>query len=560
MTRNILLLLILFVNSVSIFSQDKDMGKVTAIELNTVNDEKSDGNKLVDTPFLNRLGNGGINVRGNIDYVGNNILSIDDPNINFDTNADFNFGGNDNADFELGYIDIDDDLGIVGSNTTFSSSMSTLNLPSCSRVVFAGLYWAAIYPYDDWDDEVTDFTNNTRDDDFNTMKFKIPGQPYVDIVADKFDATARELIYDDGAQREKPYVCFKDVTNLIDINNPNGDYLGANIKATTGRDTDDGRLGSSAGWVLVIVYENETLSNKNVSIFDGFSTVTRDGGDTEVTFDGFTTIPPNPDGTEVPVRVRLLTAALEGDRPFTGDRFRIRNQGGNFQSISNAANPVNNFFNSSVTKDGVYVTDRAPASTNTLGFDIDMFELDNSGNNLVTNNQTSIDVQFTSNQDSYFPFITALTVEIIEPKIQLIKGIEDSAGNDIQGTPVGLGSELWYNIGFQSVGTDDATNTIITDRLPKNVDLLTTTAPNGAVAPDGTRFDVELPAGVTIVGYDPPSLANDFRGELQLAVDDSLVLEFGSVHNIRLHVQLVTDCNLLRDVCSNVIENQAFAR
>ncbi|WP_408025202.1 beta strand repeat-containing protein [Tenacibaculum sediminilitoris] len=509
------------------------------------NQEKSTANKLVDTPFNNRLGVGGINVKGNITYIGNNILSIDDSRYSFiGPNDDFNYDGNANTDFELGYIDIDDDLGIPGNNTTFSSSMSTLNLPSCSRIIYAGLYWAAIYPYDNWSQESSGV--NTRDNDFNTMKLKLPGQPYQDITG--------TVIYDDGEATQLPYVCYSDVTSLVQsLGNPNGDYYGANIKATVGQDDVGQRLGSSAGWVLVVIYENDNESSKNISLFDGFSTI-NGVVDTDVTFSGFTTIPSGP------VRVQLLTAALEGDKPYIGDSFQILNQSNNYEDITTGTNnQTNNFFNSSITKYNNFVNTRTPRSTNTLGFDVDLFNLNNPSNSIIANGQSSIDVRFTTAQDAYFPFLNALAVEIIEPKVQLIKTIEDAAGGDIQGSPVGLGSELFYNISFQNVGTDDARNTFIIDRLPKNVDLLTTTAPNGSVAPDGTRFDIDLPPGVTIVGYDPPSSLNGFRAELEISVPDDLVLEGGAKYDIRLHAQVVSDCSQLRDVCSNTIENQAFA-
>ncbi|WP_299002048.1 T9SS type B sorting domain-containing protein [uncultured Tenacibaculum sp.] len=513
------------------------------------NQEKSTANKLSDTPFNNRLGVGGINVKGNITYVGNNILSIDDNNYSFiGPNDDFNYGGSANTDFKLGYIDIDDVMGIPGNNTTFSSSMSTLNLPSCSRIVYAGLYWAAIYPYDNWNEE--SYGVNTRDNDFNTMKFKIPGQPYQDITG--------TIIYDDGEATQKPYVCYRDVTSLVQtLGNPNGDYFGANVKATLGQDSVGQRLGSSAGWVMVVVYENDTESSKNISLFDGFSTI--DGVvDTDVTFSGFTT------KNLGPVRVQLLTAALEGDKPYTGDSFQILNQSNNYENITTGSNnQTNNFFNSSITKYNNFVNTRAPRSTNTLGFDVDLFNLNNPANSIIANGQTSIEVRFTTAQDAYFPFLNAMTVEIIEPKVQLIKTIEDASGNDIQGTPVGLGSELFYNISFQNVGTDDARNTVITDRLPKNVDLIEVSAPNGTevTLPDGTtkRFDINLPPGVSITGYKPPSTATDNRAELEISVPDNMVLEGGALYNIRMHVQVVTDCSQLRDVCSNEIANQASA-
>ncbi len=541
---------ILIFNSAFLFCQEKDSiydaqrvsEQLVENQKNVSTSKKTILKKIVDTPFADRLGAGGLNVAGNVTFLGNNIVSINEPGLIVNVNSDFN-RNNDNNGLILGYIDIDDVLNTPGNNTTFSSSMSTLNLPTCSRVVYAGLYWAAVYPYDHWNDEP--FGTNTRDDDFNTMKLKLPGQPYQDIVADKLDTTARELIYDDGAANELPYVCYKDVTSLLQgLTNPNGDYFGANIKATLGRDTHGGSIGSSAGWVIVVIYENENDSSKNISVFDGFSTINPGiSRNTDVTFDGFKTIPAGP------VKAQFLTAALEGDLRFTGDGFQIRNQAGNYQYISRTGflnnSRTRNFFNSSITKNDVDVTERRPKSRNTLGFDIGSFTLNNPSNSIITNNQTSLDVRFISTLDVYYPFLNVMAVEIIQPVIKLIKTVDDGAGNDLGGSEITLGSDLWYNVSFQNKGTDDATNTIITDRLPKNVNLL--------------DADIVLPTGVTLQNYAPPSATNEYRGTLTLKVDDSLVKIGGAKHNIRLHIRVVNDCNSLRSQCSNVIENQAFA-
>ncbi|MCO7186442.1 hypothetical protein NH341_13545, partial [Tenacibaculum sp. XPcli2-G] len=478
---------------------------------------------------------GGINVKGDITFIGNNILSkyVGWPNYNANRPYD---GYEANGQVNMQYIDID------GDPSTVSSSSDQLNLPNCSRVVYAGLYWAGIYPYENW------YTSPySRQHNPNNIKFQLPGQGYQDITAD-------ETIFDDNST----YINYKDITSLVQglvtvatPNGHNGRYMAGNIRAIRGR---QGGVGGAAGWTMVIIYENDLESSKNISVFDGYAEV--DGrNDVDLTYSGFSTIPLGP------VRVNLLAATLEGDRSIPGDRFRIRDRFGNFISQTTGSNNLtNNFFNGSMTRYNNFVTSRVPDGENTLGFDVDLYELNNGGNSVIENNQSSIDVQFTTGGDVYWPFLNALAVEIIEPKVQLIKTIEDASGNDIQGTPVGLGNELFYNISFQNVGTDHARNTIITDRLPKNVDLLTTTAPNGSVAPDGTRFDIDLPPGVSITAYDPPSAANDNRAELEISVPDNMVLEGGALYNIRMHVQVVTDCSQLRDVCSNEVRNQAFAR
>ena len=499
---------------------------------------------------------GGINIKGDITFIANNVLSIDqsgyDPEDPYD-------GSSSNGSVNMQYIDIDNDA------STFSSSSDVLNLPTCSRVVYAGLYWAGVYPYDTWG-------GSARSNDFNKIKFKLPGGAYQDIEADASDVTKRELIYDNGVA----YICYKDITAdiqglaSVDPEGHNGTYVAANIRATRGN--DPGGLGGAGGWTMVVIYENQTESSKNIAVFDGFADVRR-GNNVDLSYSGFITVPVGPNPTNpAPVRAKLLAAALEGDRSINWDSFQINDrEDGTGNYIDQYTPNVNprawdngawdwryNFFNGSISRYDAYVTTRTPNSENTLGFDVDLYQLSNPNNSVITNNQTSAHVRFTSNQDTYWPFLNALSVEIIEPELQMVKSVLDAAGNDIQGTPVGLGSELWYNISFQNVGTDDATNVIITDRLPKNVDLLETST--GGTVYNGMRFDIDLPAGVTIVGYEGPSAANGFRAQVEFGVPDNMVRENGAEYNIRLHVQVVSDCNELRDVCSNVVQNQAFAR
>ncbi|WP_182123891.1 T9SS type B sorting domain-containing protein [Tenacibaculum pelagium] len=502
------------------------------------------GERKADTPFSLRQE---LSLRGNLTFIANNTLNRDGQGAGAGaSNNAFNGNGrnDDNGNKYMDYIDIDDDLGISGHNDTFSSSSATLTLPNCSRVVYAGLYWAGIYPYENWDDEEDGI--NTRDDDFNEMKFRLPVGDYIDIVADKFDSTARELIYDDGLSDQKPYVCYKDVTSLLQgLTDPNGVYYGANIKATKGKDEYDSSLGSSAGWVLVVIYENETESQKKFFVFDGFSTIKRqdDGsaGVYDVPFSGFKTIPVGQ------VEANFMIAALEGDVNIDGDELQLEDTSGNFQSLTSGdENEIDNFFNSTITINNNYLGGRTPDSENTLGLDVDMFELNNSGNSLIGNDQEDGVLRFSSEGDTYWPFLTALSVEVIEPKVQLVKTIDDGTGvpNNLAGQDVTLGSYLWYDIAFQNVGTDDAVSTTIVDILPKNVDLLAS--------------DLIVPAGVTYV-YEPPTAANDFRGRLTFTIPNNLVEEDDPAYSIRFRVQVAADCNLLRDACSNIIQNQAYA-
>lgn len=358
-----------------------------------------------DVAFKQRLSSEKTTVRGNITVISNNILNREDTNF---TSNDAYSGNGANGQLNMQYIDVDND------DTTFSSSSATLNLPSCSKVVFAGLYWSAIYPYETWEGE------EVRSGNYSNIKFKLPGQDYVNISSD-------EIIYDNGISTQKPYVCYKDITSeLTSLSNPNGDYYAANIRATIGQDSNNG-LGGTAGWVLVLVYENSNETEKHISLFDGFSTI--DGAnDGNVVFSGVNAI------SSGNVKVKALVAALDGDLSISGDRFQIKDTNGVYVNLSNGINAENNLFNGTISQFNDHVTTRVPASTNTLGFDVDLFEVFNTDNSIVANNQNTIEARFTTGGDVYWPFLSAITVEKAEATPLSVNAINIiSSGNIASG-------------------------------------------------------------------------------------------------------------------------------
>ncbi|MCG8752969.1 hypothetical protein G1K86_12270, partial [Tenacibaculum finnmarkense] len=531
-----------------------------------------------------------LTLRGNMTFIGNNNLSIDvgktrdfrelnkafdlyrypyilnngsvytgneTPNDSYDLDLYIYQNGNIRRDLGNGsaymdYVDVDgsvDENG-DGKDDTFSSSTSTLSLPNCSRVAYAGLYWAGVYPREHW----LTTTNPLRSDDYDKIKFKYPSSTtYKNITAD-------ETIYNNN----EPYICFKDITTEVQAEvNPNGVYTAANIRATRGVDHYRG-LGGASGWVMIVVYENDNESSKKFSVFDGFENIHGEikdasgnvitpANEAEITFLNFKTIPKGP------VNVELIMAALEGDKAIPGDNYQIKNAADNYVNVFNTISPQDNFFNGSISVFDTYLAGRNPASTNTLGFDIDHIKINNPNNSIIGNNETSLDVKFTTGGDVYWPFLNAMSVEVVEPKIKLVKTITDASGGNISGTPVGLGSSLFYDLTFSSVGTDNAKNTVIIDELPKNVNLLP-----GDILPASIQLVATAPAYPNtntdiVYTYEPPVSANGFRGKLRFYIPDSFVKIKGAEHSIKLKIEVVSDCSKLRDVCSDKIENQAYA-
>ncbi|MFD0837469.1 chromophore lyase, partial [Mariniflexile aquimaris] len=440
-------------------------------------------------------------VKGDILLIGNNILG---PN-----NNAYNDNNAYNNNVRMRYIDID------GDNSTFSSSSADLVIPNpaCYEIIYAGLYWGAVTP------GAAPITN---------VRFKGPSGGYNDITG--------TVIYNAGGSQVSnsfPYACYANVTSIVrGLANNQGTYTVGNVSSAEGRTSDFGNgTGYSAGWSLFVVYQDPTLPGKSITSFDGFSAISS-SVNLDVPVSGFRTVP-----APTPVRANFAFAALEGDKPISGDRLRI-----NGTSLSASDRHWNNFFNSSVTQlSGLPVNNRNPNSTNTLGFDTGILNVPNPSNTVIANDATSAVVRLESSQDAYFPYFYAFAVEIIEPKIVLTKIVEDIYGNDIGGQDVTLGDQLNYVIGFQNTGNDNATQFTIKDILPINV-VFNYPADIGI-----------LPSGVTVQSYNPATREIIFR------VDDSVVEVNDPVLEIRLSVRVVPLCNMLSDACSNSINNQAYA-
>ncbi len=488
-------------------------------------------------PFTPRLTGGNIEIRGDIIFVGNNILNRASQSNPSQANTPYN-GTDNNNSLWMEYIDID------GDPSTFSSSSAelTLNDPSCSQVRYAGLYWAATYPNERSTNGSQQFSGTPRIEDWNNIKFRIPGGTYVDLTADvNPDPVGEEddIIFDgydytniNNSFKDSPYICYKNVTDLVRTNgDPSGEYMVANVRATKGRRSGS----SSAGWVLVIIYENPTETGKFISTFDGYAGLSGSVGSVDVAVSGFRTLPP-----PFPVRARIGVGALEGDRRITNDRFSVRSDlsSGGFVEMSNGLNPNNNFFNSTITTNGAEVPTRTPFGTNTLGTDLDLFNLNNPLNSVLPNDESGATLRFTSTGDGYGAFLATFSVEIIEPDIILEKKVEDIAGNDITGQGVNLGQTLEYVLSFRNLGNDDADSYSIRDVLPVNVTL--------------DETNITLPPGVTYT-FDPGTRAVTFN------IPNNLVEIGDPVYSIRMRVRVAENCFDFVDACTDLIENIAYS-
>ncbi|MBQ4820053.1 T9SS type B sorting domain-containing protein [Aquimarina sp. MMG016] len=396
--------------------------------------------------------------------------------------------------------------------------------------------------------------------DFQSIKFKVPGGAYVDItpestrgvVFDGYAGTATNIDPNTGnpnvnANDEVQYVCYKDVTSLLDAANPFGTYTVANMNATQGY--TPGEDGACGGWMLIAIYEDPEESAKFISTSDGYVQIFSGGADVDFNYTGFTTL----SGTQ-PIDVKYAAAGLEGDRGLELDALSVQNTLNAFVPLGEGTNDntdvnaTNNFFASTISINHNHITARNPASTNTMGFDADIFDLNNDGNLLIGNDQSSATFRLSTDQDRYSVFFNAFSVTIIEPELRIIKRVFDTDGTtEITNQNVELGDELFYDLEIENVGNEDFVNNsvVITDILPANTNLL------GVV-------DATLPPGVTYTETTPGTLVFNIPSSLVETDNDGEGDDDAPIF-IRFRAQLVNSCEALRDACSDVITNSATA-
>ena len=447
-----------------------------------------------------RWNNGGASLRGDFELIGNNSVSdARNPNTSYNVHNGAQWGY-----FQMAYIDVD------GDPSTFQSSAATLEIQSpnqaCLRVKWAGLYWGGYYLEDQGRDQ-------------NKVKFKVPGGSYVNI-------TAQQHL----SGRPNMYSCFADVTSLIQpLGNPNGEYMVANIRTTTRQVTWE----VSAGWALYVVYEDIHAKNKKISIYDGYTT---DGAN--ITISGFQTIPAGP------VKAHMGVTAMQGEDFIYGDQFLL-----NGQQLGRGSwpNDKNNFFDASITKDHVFRTNRRPASTNTLGFDVDEFELDNPSNSILGNNATSANIRLYTRGDVYVLTTVAFAVETITPQIEIekkVQGVVSGSWVDFTDRLVDFDTQLRYTLRFRNIGNDGVRTAVLEDLLPLGVTY--------------ESFEA-LPTGVTFVGK-TENYNNTGRTLVKFNVDPVLLTPSPTAPfsaYVTLNVKVQPDCANLIDFCSNELKNQA---
>ena len=332
--------------------------------------------------------------KGNITITGNNILNRKEGKADANTPYNDLIGGlklNDSQVME--YIDVDKD------KKTFSSSTASVSLPKNSKILFAGLYWAATYPYEEGQVVAKkSVAKDAKRESVEEVLLKVPKGKYTPVKG--------EYVFDGNTDsryigKNAPYVMFADVTKLVQSSKRiDGEYTVANVRAARG--SVEG--GSCGGWTLVIAYENASEPFRKLDIKDGFLEVK---GDKSIAFTNYK-IPSVKEAFP-----RLVGAVLDADFNQGENKVGVFSDKVGFY-LETKTRKIKNFFNSSITYGEDYLKQRKPNSKNTLGFDIFSVVLPNYDFEVFPVGNDYLRVSFSSTNDSYYAFLMGLAINTEE--------------------------------------------------------------------------------------------------------------------------------------------------
>ena len=418
--------------------------------------------------------------------------------------------------FNNTYIDIDADA------STWMSSSDQLNLPSCTAISWAGLYWGG-------DCSTGDENFATR----NQVKIKADNGSYVNLTAD---------FLQDNTVGFRTYHCFKDISSIIQSHAMTSTYTVANVA------TDIGAKNLFGGWTIVIIYQNNTMMMRNLTVFDGLASVSSGTYSTvDIPISGFQT------PLAGPVSFELGLVVYDGDRSLTGDQLLFRGVT-SFVNISDALHPSTDVFNSTLSKNGTLTPYRNPSYNNTLGYDANIFVPNNSAKNYIGNNAISATIRQTTGGETFLTQVVTSAIDVYEPDLRSAVRV---ANITHPGNPTAQpGDILEYTVNGLNIGSDPSINTYVTDTIEGNAQYVPGSlqiiyGPNLGAKTDVAGDDQgEYIAASKAVRVRIGNGANNFLGGLvnnSPSGLDSTVFKF--------RVQATTDCVYLS--CDNVIDNSS---
>lgn len=391
------------------------------------------------------------NIKGGVTMIGNTSMAIKKTNgtVNTDKMNDIAVSthigsttyGNDSENMQ--FVDVD------SNSETSNSSSAVLTLPSGNNTIkFARLYWGG---------RITNSAVNADPTILRKIKIRKGS------VGTYSTATAPASNVDQftlAGTTDRVYQCYVDITDYMQQSGP-GNFFVADIAASPGSRTNGG---SYAGWGIVVAYENPNSNYYSVRVYDGYSQVYSTSSGpvvADVTLTGLN-VPNNPLTASDAV---MSVMAWEGDGNLgattnnpAGDYIKVNNV-----SVFNETNPVTNFWNGSITKNGAYVTTKNPDYRNQMGIDID--EVNVGVGYGIQPNAISVNIKFGTEADQYFPSAFTFAIRMKDPILSVKKTAADASGNGTLESQ----EEITYTFAGSNSGAAPSYGTYLVDTLPSNV-------------------------------------------------------------------------------------------
>ena len=423
-----------------------------------------------------------------------------------------NSGTNTIATFVTPYIIVDGTLNIT-INSLLRDSQTDLGTGPTLDTSFANVNVSGLY---------TGTLPITRTYDKRIISLKGPNST----TYTQFTANANDINYP-NTNDAYIYAGYKEITDYVRANGI-GEYFAADIALKEGNGGGSGYYG---GWGMIVVYENQLMKQRDVTIFDGYAFVTGTG-DFDLPISGINTVQSGPVG------IKLGLMAAEGDRPFTGDYFRIQKQSDStYLDLIHSGNASDNFFNSSIVTGG---NPRNPNLLNNTSIDLCMFEIPNINNEVITNNQTSVNFKYGSTFETVVIYTIAMSVDAYIPNVDVLIIPQNINGNPIVGSTITTQPDdiIEMKIEIRNSGNEPVNNsrfvvpipytaTYVPGSLSKNLYFTPNPIPNNCY------FDPSLSTNGSIVW--------DF-GTLPLPANPSVLLA-----DYTFKIKITNDCAILKN-------------
>ena len=364
-----------------------------------------------------------------------------------------------NDDFVM--RDVEQPMANIASSRLFNASSSQVQFPRGSTIAKAYLFWFGTLETPSQAHFGIEPQNAGQT---NQVLFSRPNEDCSGLHISQCLVTGSTFTESIGSGESGYYISHADVTaRLIDLNLMNWTTVGSIQSAVFSVGNVQGAqgIGTSAGWSLLVVYENPNESLKHVDIQAGFGFIAPRSSQ-HITISDL----------QIPMvgdyKSSVGIVGIDGDAGTKGDSVTISN-GNSSTVLTDEINPGDNIMNSSVSQDGIRSTYldglHVGRNKNTFGLEADRFDV----TNLLPYGVTTAKASFTSVSDTYYLGAIAMATPIAGAQIIATKYVSNlTQGGVGSNSAVSAGDDLEYTIKIENQGDATAKGVSLSDYFDTN--------------------------------------------------------------------------------------------